>query len=78
VAALNADVFAAAITVRQRSVGVMTKKARQRMPHPRERAVTGEIPRSTAALTVHLGGAQDVVVDMMPPDRAGIHASSPS
>ena len=71
-AALRADVFVAAVAIGELLVVVLAEEARQRVPHPRDRSVFGQVigcRTGTAGRSVPRL-LEDVVVDVMAPERA--------
>lgn len=71
VPALRADVLMPAVAIGQLLVVVLAEETRQRVPHPRERAVLAQVLAAAPAPPVVARGLlEDVVVDVMPPQRA--------
>jgi hypothetical protein len=69
---LNAHVFVASVAFGQPFILMLTEEARQCVPHASHRAVLAKILGPATAPPVTLSRLpEDVVVDMMPPERAG-------
>jgi hypothetical protein len=69
-AALRADVFVAAVAIRELLVIVLAEKARQRVPHARDRAILRQIRSATPAVAAFAGGLlEHVVIDVMAPQE---------
>jgi len=68
--ALRADVFMTAVAIGELLVVVLAEEARQRVTHARDRSVFGQVFGSAAASPRRpLGLFEDVVVDVMTPER---------
>ena len=68
---LGADVFVAAVAIGEFFVGVFAEKARQRVPHARDREVFAQVIRAASAPPMTGPGLlEHVVVDVMSPHRA--------
>lgn len=69
--ALDAHILVALVAVGQPFVLMLAEETRQRVAHPRDRAVFAKIFGPASAPPVTLSRPlEDLVVDMMPPERA--------
>ena len=69
--ALGADVFVAPVAIGEFFVGVFAEKARERVPHPRDREVFAQVIGAASASPVTGAGLlEHVVVDVVSPHRA--------
>jgi hypothetical protein len=69
-AALHAHVFMTAVAIGQLLVVMLAEKARQRVPHPRDRAVFCQVAGAAPAPPVSVcRRLEDLVVDVMSPHR---------
>lgn len=70
VAAPGAHVFVAAVAVGEFLVVVLAEEARQRMPHPGDRAVFGQVVTAAPAPPVAaIRALEGVIVDVMAPEE---------
>jgi|SRR5687767_14097461 len=69
--ALRADVFMTPIALGELLVMMLAEKARERVTHAGNRAIFGQVVAAAPAPPVAIGRRlEDVVVDVMPPQRA--------
>jgi hypothetical protein len=82
-AALRADVFVAAVAIGELLVMVFAEKTRQRVTHVRQRSVFSKIVGAAAAFPSARRLLEDVVVDVMSPQKTrqpsqSVHGIPPS